>query len=245
VNAIQHDLTILKKLNFEVGPVAVSFSIHRPEGIDRLEKKMTFCQMIKRSHEGEPFYADFENHECPVGPYLLGGPEVPRPFLTGEYGAGLKHFKEPRAVRRMYRSIPKLEKDIVHYVAFSTLDKLSFEPDVLILAADVEQAALLLRAMSYTTGKIYSSKFTSVMGCAWIFIYPYLTGELNYVPTGISVGMKLLKVFREGLILMSIPYDLLPTVLKNLQEMPWVLPMFQSDGEEFRNRLRRDLAIDQ
>ena len=244
MSSIQDDLTILKKFNFEVGPVAVSFLIKQPAGMDRLKEKITFCQMIKRSHEGEPFYADFENHECPVGPYILGGPEVPQPFLSGEYGAGHKHYREPRAVRKMYRSIPKIEKNIVKYVAFSTLDKLSFEPDVLILATDVEQAGILLRAMSYTTGKVYSSKFTPVMGCAWIFIYPYLTGELNYVPTGISVGMKWLNVFRDGLILMSIPYELLPTILNNLQDMPWVLPMLQADGEEFRNKLRRDLGID-
>jgi uncharacterized protein (DUF169 family) len=83
-----------------------------------------------------------------------------------------------------------------------------------------------------------------VMGCAWLFIYPYLTGELNYVPANFSAGMKLLKVFREGTIVTCIPYQLLPTVLRSLQEMPWVLPLHQTDGEDFRERLRRDLGID-
>jgi hypothetical protein len=82
------------------------------------------------------------------------------------------------------------------------------------------------------------------MGCAWLFIYPYLTGELNYVPANFSAGMKLLKVFPENTIVTSIPYDLLPMVLKNLKDMPWILPLHQADGEEFRERLRRDLGID-
>jgi hypothetical protein len=56
--------------------------------------------------------------------------------------------------------------------------------------------------------------------------------------------MKLLKVFPDGTIVTSIPYQLLPTVLRNLQEMPWVLPLHQQDGEAFRERLRRDLQID-
>lgn len=245
MNAIQHDLNILKKLNFDVEPVAVSFLVKRPDGIDRLEGIMTFCQMIKRAQEGTPFYADFENHACEVGPYILGGREVPRLFLTGEYGVGHKHTKEPRVMRRIYQSIPKMEKNIIDHVAFSTIDKLSFEPDVLILVADVNQTEILLRAMTYTTGKVYSSKFTGVMGCAWVFIYPYLTGELNYVPAGLGAGMKLLKVFREGSIVISIPFDLLPTILKNLEDIPWVLPLHQPDGEEFRLRLRRDLGIDQ
>jgi uncharacterized protein (DUF169 family) len=245
VNAIQHDLNILKKLNFDVEPVAVSFLVKRPDGIDRLEGIMTFCQMIKRAQEGTPFYADFENHACEVGPYILGGREVPQSFLTGEYGVGHKHTKEPRAMRRIYQSIPKMEKNIIDHVAFSTIDKLLFEPDVLILVADVNQTEILLRAMTYTTGKVYSSKFTGVMGCAWVFIYPYLTGELNYVPAGLGAGMKLLKVFREGSIVISIPFDQLPTILKNLEDIPWVLPLHQPDGEEFRLRLRRDLGIDQ
>lgn len=102
----------------------------------------------------------------------------------------------------------------------------------------------MLRAMSYKTGKMWISKFTSVMGCAWIFNYPYLTGELNYAITGLGFGMKAKKVLPEGLQIISIPYDLLPSMLKNLQDMPWVLPMFQSDGPEFRRQLRIELGLD-
>jgi uncharacterized protein (DUF169 family) len=148
-------------------------------------------------------------------------------------------------MRRIYEIIPKIAKNVVNCVAFSAFDKMSFEPDVFIFVANSDQTQILLRAMSYTTGKPYTSKFTGVMGCAWLFIYPYLTGELNYVPANFSAGMKLLKVFPENMIVTSIPYDLLPMVLKNLKDMPWVLPLHQADGEEFRERLRRDLGIGQ
>ena len=244
MTSLQQDLVILEKFNFDIKPVAVSFLIRPPDGVARLEAKMTFCQMIKRAQEGPPFYADSENHACEVGPFILGGQKVPPPFFRGEYGVAQKHFKEPRAMRKVYQIIPKLEKDVVSCVAFSTVDKLSIEPDVIIFVADPDQTQILLRAMSFTTGQPYTSKFTGVMGCAWFFIYPYLTGELNYVPANFSAGMKLLKIFPEGTIVTSIPYQLLPTVLRNLQEMPWVLPLHQADGEEFRERLRRDLRID-
>jgi uncharacterized protein (DUF169 family) len=240
----QQDLVILEKFNFDVKPVTASFLIRPPERVPRLEAKMTFCQMIRRAQEGEPFYADSENHACEVGPFILGGQDIPPPFFRGEYGVAHKHFREPRAMRRIYRIIPKLEKNVVSCVAFSTVDQLSIEPDVIIFVADFDQTQILLRAMSYTTGQPYTSKFTGVMGCAWLFIYPYLTGKLNYVPANFSAGMKLLKVFRDGTIVTSIPYQLLPTVLRNLQEMPWILPLHQADGEEFRERLRRDLGID-
>ncbi len=244
MSSLSQDLSILEKFHFIYKPVAVSFLIHPPEGGNRLETKMTFCQMIRRAQEGPPFYADSENHECEVGPFILGNKGIPAVFYRGEYGAAHKHFNAPRAMRRIYEIIPKLKEDVVSGVAFSTVDQLSFEPDVIIFVANSDQTQILLRAMSYSTGKPYTSKFTGVMGCAWLLIYPYLTGELNYIPANFSAGMKLLKVFPEGTIITSIPYDLLPTVLRNLKEMPWVLPLHQANGEEFRKRIRKDLGID-
>lgn len=237
-------MEILNKLEFEIQPVAVKFLARKPEQIDRLDKTMFFCEMLRTAQEGNSFYADRENHMCDAGLYLLGGPDAPPPYTNGEYGAGLKVFNEPRAARRLYEYVPKLEKGTIQYVAFSTLDRLSFEPDLLILVAHVGQTEILLRAMSYKTGKMWVSKFTSVMGCAWIFNYPYVTGELNYTITGLGFGMKAKKVLPEGLQVISIPYDMLPTMLESLQDMPWVLPMFQPDGPEFRKQLRIELGLD-
>jgi uncharacterized protein (DUF169 family) len=234
----------LSKLNLEIKPVAVKFLTRRPDGIDRLDKDMFFCEMPKAAQEGNSFYADVENHTCDAGAYLIGGRDAPPPYTNGEYGAGLRVFKEARAASRPYQFIPKIKKGMVSYVAFSTLEKLSFEPDLLILVANTAQAEILLRAMSYTTGKMWSSKYTPVMACAWIFNYPYLTGELNYGTTGLSFGMKAKKVFPEGLQIISIPFDLFRTMLDNLQDMPWVLPFFEPDGLEFRTRLRIELGLD-
>jgi uncharacterized protein (DUF169 family) len=140
-------------------------------------------------------------------------------------------------------SIPKIGRDVVNYVAFSPLDKLTFEPDVLILLANISQAEILLRAMSYKTGQMWSTKFSSAIGCAWVFIHPYLTGELNYVATGLGHGIRRRKLFPEGLQLISIPYDLLPSLLQTLQVMPWVLPAYEPDGPEFVRRLLVQLGL--
>jgi uncharacterized protein (DUF169 family) len=237
-------IDILDNLNLEKPPVAVKFLIRKPQGIDKLEQNVFFCEMLGIAQEGKAFYADSTNHMCDAGAYLTGGKDVLPPYTNGEYGAGLKVFNEPRAARRIYEFIPKLAKGTAHYIAFSPLDKLSFEPDLLILVGNAENTEILLRAMSYKTGKMWSSKYSSVMGCAWIFLYPYLTGELNYCLTGLSFGMKAKKVLPTGLQIISIPYDLLPTMLENLKEMPWVLPFFQADGPEFRKRLRTELGLD-
>jgi uncharacterized protein (DUF169 family) len=237
------ELAILGKFEFDVQPVGVKFSVKRPDTVERLGEKMTLCEMLKRAQEGDAFYADIENHTCEAGLYVLGQADAPEPFISGEYGAGLKLFEAPRSASRLYLGLPRIGKDVVSYVAFSPLDKLPFDPDLLIILANINQAEILLRAMSYKTGQMWQSKCTAAIGCAWIYIYPYLTGELNYIVTGLGHGMKRRKLFPEGQQLISIPFDRLSSMLQALQDMPWVLPAYKPDGMEFVRRLLIELGI--
>ena len=161
------------------------------------------------------------------------GLEDPDPVTeSGQIGAKERIYQEARANARIYGHIQRIPKDTVRYVAFSTLDKLSFSPDLLILTATPSQAEILLRALSYSTGKPVVSKCTPVLMCGWIFSYPYLTGEMNYVVTGIGYGMKNQKLLPEGLFLISVPYDVIPMMLENLKEMELVLPITRMGDEE-------------
>jgi len=237
------DLAILDKFAFDVPPVAVKFSPRRPAKLERLVEKLALCEMLKKAQQGNAFYADAENHVCDAGLYILGQADSPEPFISGEFGAGLQIFEEPRSASRLYLHIPKLGRGIIHYVAFAPLDKLSFDPDLLIILANTEQTEILLRAMSYRTGEVWESKFTAAIGCAWTYIYPYLTGKVNYSITGLGHGMKRRKLFPEGRQIVSIPFDLLPSILKTLREMPWVLPAYKPDGMEFVGKVLSNLGI--
>jgi uncharacterized protein (DUF169 family) len=239
----KNDFAILDKFEFDVSPVCVKFMIKRPESIERLNQNMALCEMLKRAQEGNVFYVDKENHTCDAGTYVLGQTDAPEPFISGGFGAGLKIFEEPRSASRLYQYIPTIRRGIVNYVAFSPLDKLSFDPDVLIILAKTNQTEILLRAMSYRTGKMWSSKYSAAIGCAWLYVYPYLTGELNYTVTGLGHGMKRRNLFPEGHQIISIPFDLLPSILQTLQDMPWVLPAYKPDGMEFVRRLLVKLGI--
>lgn len=237
------DFAILDKFDFDVKPVGVKFLAKRPDLVERLNENMAFCEMLKRAQEGNIFFVDKENHTCDAGLYVLGQVDAPEPYVSGEFGAGLKIFEEPRSASRLYQYIPRIGKGVVNYVAFSPFSKLPFDPDVLIILAKTSQTEILLRAMSYRTGKMWSSKFSPAIGCSWIYVYPYITGELNYTLTGLGHGMRRRKLFPEGLQLVSIPFDLLPSMLQTLQDMPWVLPAYRPDGMEFIKRLRNDLGI--
>jgi uncharacterized protein (DUF169 family) len=69
---------------------------------------------------------------------------------------------------------------------------------------------------------VWSAQGTPVMGCAWMFIYPYVTSRMNLTVSGFGFGMKARKLFPEGKVILSIPWDLLPEITRNLREMKWV-----------------------
>jgi len=238
MNPLSLDLSIFNKFNFEQPPVGVKFLFEKPEGINRLDKNLAFCTMVREAQErGTPFYSDIDNHACPPGKYVLGH-DLPRAVEGGYLGAELQAFIEPYANRRIYDIQPRLAKDTVNYIAFASLDKLSYNPDLfIILTDDVSQTEIIMRAMSYTTGKILTSRMSNVMGCAWLYAYPYNTGELNYITTGLGFGMKVQKAFPEGRQVITVPFNWLPTIVRNLQEMPWIPPSFTDEGEEFDKKL--------
>jgi uncharacterized protein (DUF169 family) len=239
----KQDFAVLDGFDFDVQPVAVIFSATRPGQVERLGERLAFCEMLKRAQQGHAFWVDAENHTCEAGLYVLGQADAPEPFISGRFGAGLKIFEEPRAASRLYQYIPTIGRGVVHYVTFSPLDELPFEPDVVILLANAGQTEVLLRAMSYRTGRMWSSRFSPAIGCAWIYIYPYLTGELNYTVTGLGHGLKRRKLFPEGLQLVSVPFDLLSSLLQTLQDMPWVLPAYEPDGQEYVRRVLIELGL--
>jgi uncharacterized protein (DUF169 family) len=239
----KNDFDILDKFDFDVKPVVVKFLVKQPNMVERLTENMAFCEMLKKAQDGNAFFADVENHTCGAGSYVLGQTDALEPFISGQFGAGLQIFDSPRSASRIYHHIPKIGRGVINYVAFSPLEKLPFNPDLLILLATAEQTEILLRAMSYRTGEMWESRFTAAIGCAWILVYPYLTGKLNYAMTGLGHGMKRRKLFPEGRQIISVPFDLLSSLLQTLRDMPWVLPAYKPDGKEFVRRLLIELGI--
>jgi uncharacterized protein (DUF169 family) len=239
----KENLAVLEKFDFDVPPVGVKFTAQPPNMVERLDESLAFCEMLKRAQEGKAFFADVKNHTCEAGLYVLGQADAPEPFINGEFGAGLQIYEEPRSASRLYLHIPRIGKGVVHHVAFAPLDKLTFDPDLLILLAETSQTEILLRAMSYRTGQMWISKSTPAIGCAWIYIYPHLSGELNYTIAGLGHGMKRRRLFPEGRQIISIPFDRLPSMLQTLQDMPWVLPAYKPDGLEFVRRLLTKLGV--
>jgi uncharacterized protein (DUF169 family) len=235
------DLSLFSKFDFKMRPIGLKFLLFKPDGIRKLGKKLALCEMIREAQEAEPFYAELDDFNC-VGPILTGMVETDPVFESGHIGQSLRIFEEARANRRIYQHIVKLERNSVNYIAFSSLEKISFTPDVLILAANADQLEIILRAMCFATGKMWTSKGTPVMACAWLTTYPYVSGEVNFIMTDLSHGMKAKQVFPSGTILISIPFDQISNIIDGLNQIEWT-PALYTEGREAHDRKFEDAAV--
>ena len=234
---------VLNGFKFEFQPVGIKFLLNRPENLKQTEHSMPICRMLHQAQVEPPFYATKDNFTC-VDKLVMGMAE-PEPILTsGQIGAKEKIYQDARANRRIYQYIQKIPAGTVRYLAFASVDQLCFEPDLLVITAKPSDAEVLFRALSYSTGKPLASKTTPVLSCAWIFAYPYLSGEINFTVTGIGYGIRLQKTLPEGLFLISVPYDQIPMLIENLEQMDWVLPittMNESQRTEYSAKIMDEI----
>ena len=220
---LRNDYEVLHKLELELPPIGVKFDFFRPEDIPPLEKdkNLSLCEMLRLAQaENRSFYLSKEQNETCVGKVLLGMETFPPFAESGQIGQHLGVFEEARCNRHFYQYVPHLEKEITNYVLFSPVDKLTYEPDVLVISAKPEQAEIVMRAMTYSTGEMYKSLSTPVMGCAWLLIQPFKSQEVNYVVPALIHGMHGRQLYPSDTLLIGIPYRWIPTILTNLGRMP-------------------------
>lgn len=227
----QRDFSIFKKFNFERKPVGINYSLKKPDRIEQLDKSLALCELFTGTHTTHPFYVTEENIQC--GEHVLGFALFPPIMYSGQLGAEFSMFKNPAANRKVYDYVPILAKDSVKYITCFPVDQLASDPDLLIITANTVQAEILLRAISYSNGKMWSSKGSTCLACAWLFAYPYLSGELNFTVSGLGYSMKAREVLPDGLMLISIPGELLPNLIENLHDMEWYPHWFNLGREGF------------
>jgi len=228
------DLSIFNKFNFKLKPIGVKFLLFKPEGLRKIDKKLAICEMWREAQKAEPFYATVEDFSC-VAPVLLGMADTDPIYESGSIGPALGIFEEARANRRIYYQITYLEKGSVKYVAMASIDKMTFTPDVLLLSTNAEQLEIILRAMCYATGKMWTAKGTPVIECSWLMTYPYISGELNFALADASHGMISKQIFPAGTILIAVPFDKIATLIDGLEKIEWK-PDLYTKGREYHDK---------
>lgn len=221
----------MRRLDLEYVPVAVKFCHNRPEGYDELPTDIPLCHHLKKVQDaGSTYYIDAAQEGC-MGKHVLGVKPI-EPFA--ESGAvGFQHgiFRQQACNARLYYEIEFFKEGTVNFVLFGPATEVDFDPDLIVFVAPTDKADVIMRAASYATGDLYESKATNVLGCHWLFNYPYRSGKVNFMITGMHFGMKRAKLYPTGLHIIAIPYQKMPSFFVGLEEMEWELLPCKEDEE--------------
>lgn len=205
---------LIELLQLKRPPIAIGVNKTRPRNLTKLYGKMAFCRMWKRALDGEAFFATADNHDCLTGGYYLGligenAGEAVCNFLVNQVRA----FKSREIVKRYLSNVPMLKPGQLKTACLSPLDAVSFEPDIVIIVCDPEQAMLLLWAYSYDFGEPVIG-YTGTATCRSTFIEPYLTGKPSF-SLGDPGGRYIIQL-TNGEVVVSIPAKLFRRIVKNL-----------------------------
>ena len=231
------DYAIFEKFKFDRKPVGVKYSLDKPEGLKPTDKLLALCELINEAQTGRPFCINAENIQCGGG--VMGLQEYPPMMYSGQLGPMFSMFKTPGANRRIYDYVPHMPRDSVKSISCARIDRMNLEPDLLIFTANVTQAEILLRASSFSDGKMWHAKGSTCLACAWIFAHPYLSGEINYTVSGLGYSMKARKALPEGLIIITVPFDAISSLVENLNDMEWEPYWFNLGREGFIKEVQK------
>ncbi len=230
---------LFAKLKLPYPAVALQYLPVKPKNIEQSDKNLAFCQYVKEVQEtGKTFFISKEN-DCCYGKMAMG--MIPKPPVTASGQAGIDFgvYKTPAACRKLYQNLPVLVPGAVNYVVFAPLSQCDFNPDLLVLFADIPAADIVMRATSYISGDFWESKSTPVLSCSWMYAYPLLSGKVNHLTTGLYHGLKRRKIYDAGLRMISIPFNKIDEVITALEQMDWTTIAFREDDESKTELQRR------
>lgn len=222
---------LFAKLGMEYPAVALKYCYAQPEGVEHIGKTLSFCEFVKEAQTtGKKFFITKEDDNC-FGKMVLGMIDKPGLGASGQAGYDFGVFKSPAPNARLYNVMTTIVPGSVNFVVFCPIAMCDFDPDLVICVAETEQAEILMRATSYISGDLWETKCSSVLSCAWMYSYPYVSGKVNSCITGLHHGMKRRKTYPAGRHIIAIPYQKLHEVVQALEEMPWELIAMKEDPE--------------
>ena len=206
-------------LELQYPAIGVKFCRNRPEGFQQAEGVDVFCSFLKKAQdENRAFFTTVENDKC-MGKVVLGMTDLETNHGSGQVGYEIGAFRTAAANARLYHEAPTLKRGVCNFVVFCPVHLCEFNPDLVICIAPTEKAQLILRATSYISGDLWESKCSYVMSCAWTYVYPYLSGKVNHLFSGMHLGLQLSQSYPNGLHIITIPYQKLDEVVIALNEM--------------------------
>lgn len=216
-NEIGEKLKELLKIERE--PVAIKWSVKTSKNIPKEKSKSRFCTKLDKASKGEIFYSSVDEEECMGGIRYSGmkdKKELPINIQSGGFLVPAGVYKNIPAVQRSWKNNMAIEAGIFNTIIFSPLSKADFEPDIIFLICNSEQAMILLHANAYDSGS-HGLGADSGPICSSMAALPYLTGKVTY---GFGdIGARRNMTLNPEDVMVTIPAVDLERIISNLNEM--------------------------
>jgi uncharacterized protein (DUF169 family) len=197
-------------LGLKSEPVGVKYVDEVPEGAE--EGCFTVCGAILRASEGKRIVLSMETCACPGGVKHLGLGEAKVPvklLVEGEkLWADLAAFyRSSEATRRIAEPLKGLGRNVVLY----PLKEGIYDPDLVILLVNAEQACRLVTLNQFWDGRQSSMEMRGSL-CWSSITYPLASGNMN-VSLG-DISARRMEGWDPNLLIVSIPVRRLDGILK-------------------------------
>lgn len=206
-------------LKLEKNPVALKWSVREPKYAEKEKEKSRFCTKLVKAMEGETFYATANEEECMGGlkhSGLKNPKEFPKTMQSGAFLVAGGVYRSIPAVQRSWRNNIAIEPEIFQAIIFAPLMEAEFEPDIIFLLCNSQQAMLILHSNAYDSG---SHGLGADCGpiCSSMAAAAYLTGKVTY---GFGdIGSRRNMDIKADEVMVCIPASDLKRIIDNLDEM--------------------------
>ena len=182
------------------------------------EERLRFCQSLMAARRGRSLMMPANRHACPDGTSILGLTPMPEKLASGELYILFHKLDSVEAAKRMVHERPCLEPRTVDATVVAPLSEAACEAEVVAIVAQPEQIMWLSMATSYYTGHrhdFHASGYNAQ--CVETTLLPMTTGEIN-ISFG-CYGCRASSDVGDDCMMMGIPVELMPQVIKGLEEL--------------------------
>lgn len=174
---------LVKVLNLKDEIVGIKFIPYKKEydylaAIQQLDKRVTYCNMVRRAFDGNIFKVKVDNFFCDYSAYALGL-KKPKEFVTSGRSYYASKLYETNAVsRKAVESMDYLQQDIYGMI-IGPLKNLQ-DADVVILLADTYQTMRIMQGYAFKYGMPQNLKsFGNQAMCSDLTGKPFFANDIN------------------------------------------------------------------
>jgi len=198
-------------LELEGSPVAVAILPEPPEELKHWRRKVTACMLIQIARRGGAFYCSGASIAC-GGRSHLGLGESPVQDLEDFLVRKEKLARSRAAASKMLDKVKERTPKLGQYLAFSPLEKASFNPDVILFVGTPLQISRIIFLDAFETGEIDTVHGEPL--CSGVIATPITTGKVGV--SFLDMACRLFGKYKPEEMVIGIPFNRMHNIVTSI-----------------------------